>query len=199
MSPKTPEQFEVIREERKQSIINTALNLFAKQGFDKTSISRIAKDAGISKGLIYNYFDSKEDLLKAVIWDAIRKMPDFFNNPPEEFVKPEKYLEEFIEAMKITAVEDYEFWKLYTEMSFHLLYKPDLMAELEEAFSFFLESFQKLFQALSPENPEMEMRKFGALLDGVFLHMIYYDDYPIDEVLDSIHEDYKAKIAKRED
>ncbi|HRW21852.1 MAG TPA: helix-turn-helix domain-containing protein, partial [Bacteroidales bacterium] len=63
MSPRTPEQFEEIRLSKHKLILDTAMKLFASSGYHNTSISKIAKEAGISKGLIYNYFDSKEDLL----------------------------------------------------------------------------------------------------------------------------------------
>ncbi|MDR1653742.1 MAG: TetR/AcrR family transcriptional regulator, partial [Prevotellaceae bacterium] len=68
--PRTKEQYEKIRNEKRQLIKQTALSLFADKGYDATSISEIAKKAGISKGLMYNYFTSKEELLQ-IIWDDL--------------------------------------------------------------------------------------------------------------------------------
>lgn len=65
--PRTPAQFEEIRSEKRALIMETALKLFANQGYSKTSISQIAREADISKGLMYNYFDSKESLLKSIL------------------------------------------------------------------------------------------------------------------------------------
>ena len=59
--PRTPEQFEKIREEKRNHIMEVALECFANEGYHSTSISKIAKSAGISKGLIYNYFELNED------------------------------------------------------------------------------------------------------------------------------------------
>jgi AcrR family transcriptional regulator len=67
MSPRTEQQFEEIRENRKLQIMQTALELFAREGYQGSSVARIAKDAGISKGLLYNYFTSKEDLLSSIM------------------------------------------------------------------------------------------------------------------------------------
>jgi len=39
--------------------MNTVLQLFANNGYESTSISKIALTAGISKGLMYNYFRAK--------------------------------------------------------------------------------------------------------------------------------------------
>ena len=70
MSPRTEHQFEQIREARKHDIMVAALELFAAEGFHTTSISKIAARAGISKGLIYNYYSSKEDLIKSIIFSS---------------------------------------------------------------------------------------------------------------------------------
>ena len=66
MSPRTEEQFEEIRESKKNLIQEVALELFATRGYHSTSISMIAKEADISKGLLYNYFESKEELLNSM-------------------------------------------------------------------------------------------------------------------------------------
>ncbi|MDR1542801.1 MAG: TetR/AcrR family transcriptional regulator, partial [Prevotellaceae bacterium] len=68
--PRTQVQYEKIRNEKRQLIKQTALSLFAENGYETTSISEIAKKAGISKGLMYNYFTSKEELLQ-IIWDDL--------------------------------------------------------------------------------------------------------------------------------
>ncbi|NIS38573.1 helix-turn-helix transcriptional regulator, partial [Candidatus Saccharibacteria bacterium] len=67
MSPRTEEQLSAIREKTRASILESALELFATKGFHGTSIGEIAKKAEISKGLAYHYFDSKQDILEAVI------------------------------------------------------------------------------------------------------------------------------------
>lgn len=54
-------------EERKQEILDTAMRLFREKGYDKTSISDIAKAIGVAQGLCYRYFPSKEALFDDVI------------------------------------------------------------------------------------------------------------------------------------
>ena len=72
MSPRTPKQFEEIREEKKTLIMDVALEHFANEGYHNTTINHIAKHAGISKGLMYNYFESKEELLAEIINRSMR-------------------------------------------------------------------------------------------------------------------------------
>ncbi len=54
-------------EVRRQEILETAMLLFEQNGINKTSMNDIAKAAAITKGLVYYYFSSKEELVTAVI------------------------------------------------------------------------------------------------------------------------------------
>lgn len=54
-------------DERRQEILNGAMKLFSEQGYDKTSISDIAAYIGISQGLCYRYFKSKEEIFESAI------------------------------------------------------------------------------------------------------------------------------------
>lgn len=54
-------------EVRKQEIIDTALKLFVEKGYEKTSITDIAKAIGVAQGLCYRYFPSKEALFDSAI------------------------------------------------------------------------------------------------------------------------------------
>jgi AcrR family transcriptional regulator len=53
--------------ERPQELIAAALELFVEKGFASTRIEEVAQLAGVSKGTLYLYYASKEELLKAVI------------------------------------------------------------------------------------------------------------------------------------
>jgi len=54
-------------EERKNELMDAALELFLKKGFDTTTITDIVKRVGVAQGLFYYYFGSKHDMLDAVI------------------------------------------------------------------------------------------------------------------------------------
>ncbi len=55
------------KEDRPQEITEAALAAFAEKGYAATRVDDVAKRAGVSKGLLYLYFKTKEDLFKAVI------------------------------------------------------------------------------------------------------------------------------------
>jgi AcrR family transcriptional regulator len=58
-------------EDRAPEITRAALDLFVTKGFASTKLEDVARAAGVSKGLPYLYFKSKEELFKAVIVEAI--------------------------------------------------------------------------------------------------------------------------------
>jgi AcrR family transcriptional regulator len=55
------------KQQRIDTIVDSARKVFCSCGFEKGSIEDIAKDAGIAEGTIYSYFDSKRDLLDEVL------------------------------------------------------------------------------------------------------------------------------------
>ena len=70
-------------EVHKQGILDTALKLFGENGYEKTSITDIAKAIGVAQGLCYRYFPSKEALFDS----AIEQYADVL---VEQFVGAEK-------------------------------------------------------------------------------------------------------------
>jgi len=69
--PRNLERDIQLREDRKKHILKTALPLFVANGLQGTTISEIAKAAGMSKGLIYNYFESKVELYSILAVDIL--------------------------------------------------------------------------------------------------------------------------------
>ena len=65
--PGGPTNRERQAEQRRNQLIDTALDLFAEKGVDGATIKDIATRVGVAQGLVYHYFDSKEDLLSAII------------------------------------------------------------------------------------------------------------------------------------
>jgi TetR/AcrR family transcriptional regulator, fatty acid metabolism regulator protein len=56
--------------DKRQQILDAAVRVFAAQGYDKSRVGDVAREAGVAYGLIYHYFDSKEAVLEAVFREA---------------------------------------------------------------------------------------------------------------------------------
>jgi AcrR family transcriptional regulator len=82
---------------RRKQIVAAATQLFADQGFYKTTIKDIAKKAGISPGLIYLYIREKDDLLLLVLLDVIDAYARELPSAMEGITQP---LDRLIRAIK---------------------------------------------------------------------------------------------------
>lgn len=74
MSPRNKELNEKVKDARREQILSTALILFAKKGLAATKITDISTTAGISQGLLYHYYKSKEEIFVELLRDAYDKM-----------------------------------------------------------------------------------------------------------------------------
>jgi len=72
LSPLSKKQLDQIRDERTAQIKQAARKVFARHGFARTKTSMIAAAAGISEGLIYRYFESKDVLYAAIVEELLR-------------------------------------------------------------------------------------------------------------------------------
>lgn len=88
----------------RSSILNAARKLFVKQGFAGTSISQIAKKAGINQSLIYHHFGDKEKLWKQTKSDILTLFADVYAHLLDSDLSGEVFIREFIELrIKIVA------------------------------------------------------------------------------------------------
>jgi len=96
------------KEQRRQLIIFKALELFAKKGYSDTKIGDIAKAANMSVGLMFHYFESKEQLYE----ELVRMGAEGTNRPMEmNFTNPLDYFTGFLGAMFSYAKE--QTWVFY--------------------------------------------------------------------------------------
>ncbi len=192
MSPRTKEQFENIREERTQQIMEAALEVFALNGFHKASISEIAKEAGISKGLLYNYFHNKEELLTNVMTEGIKYLLRAYSLESND--SGASQLKKLILGSFDLMDQDESYWRLY----FSTIMQPDVqqlvMSKLMESLMPVFENLAKIFGKMGFENPFNEARIFGAMLDGLGLnYMIDSETFPKEYCIKRLCEIYQLK------
>ena len=187
MSPRTKDQFEEIRKKSRENIEKIALELFATNGYHATSISQIAKKAGISKGLLYNYYENKEQLLNAVVmkvFDEIMRIIQMSEN-----LSAEKQIEQIIVQTINHLKENITFWLLYL----FLIHQSDVLTKLasvwEKMRNGYMEYFTKLFEEIGSKNPAMEAMMLGAMFDGIGINYVTAPKgFPIDEIKDYLIE-----------
>ncbi len=192
MSPRTPEQFEELRESRRQQIMDAALELFAQEGYASSSIAQLANHTGISKGLMYNYFESKEALLVAIIEDGISEFLDYFD-PDHDGALTTEELTGFIRKVFSSIRENQQFWTLYI----NIVIQPRVKEFLDgEPFRNVMDQYGPMlmayFKEMGFEDPALEMLTFSALIEGFGVLMVYA--YPSVELPDKLLQNYEARV-----
>ncbi|MCX6235120.1 MAG: TetR/AcrR family transcriptional regulator [Bacteroidetes bacterium] len=193
MSPRTEKQFEEIRENKKALIMDTALELFASQGYYPTSISDIAQKAGISKGLMYNYFESKEDLIKEIVDKGMAEFTDIFDVNKDGVLTSEEFTF-FIDESFRRLKENTSYWKLY----FSIILQPPVYEMARERMFELTPLNQQIllnyYKQRGARNPELEVSLFHVLMDGVFMNFIMDpEDFPLEEMKKMIIEKFSIQ------
>jgi AcrR family transcriptional regulator len=192
MSPKTNEQFAAMRRESQQKIEAAALQLFAEKGFHNTSISAIAKAAGISKGLLYNYYDSKEDLLDSLIDHAIDDNSEEIEAFLESALPPFEKIRAITEAAVQMVVSDPSYWKLLTALALQQDVITHLKESLDQKKAEMIRMATVIFEQMGYAEPEKEAYLYGSSMDGLMLHYLSLgDQYPMEEMSNYLIEKYK--------
>lgn len=191
MSPLTKEQFEAIREESKTKIIAVALQLFSKKGFDNTSISDIAKEAGISKGLTYNYFNSKDELLEATLLFILSNVVEVLEKG-QHISDPFKRLEFFIRTNFELLKKEPDFWKMFVVLSLQLDKRSKAAKILKDYWGRLFENAINIFKEMGHENYLEMAYQYGAMMDGLSMQYILLNDpsFPFDETLEKVIQQY---------
>jgi len=191
--PRTPEENDRIRQASKEKIRAAAMELFIKQGYYATSISDIAKQAGISKGLLYNYYKGKEELLSEMVEARIKEVVEvmekaFTLNTPRE------QLEHIINGAIDNIHQKPEVHRFYL----HLQTQPESDEELIKYSHLVIEEnarqfeFQcKIFESMGEREPRKRSLYFSSVLQGIMLMIsTYQQGFPIEEIKNQIISEF---------
>jgi AcrR family transcriptional regulator len=181
MSPRNQSKNEEIRQETMKKISEAAFSLIVRQGFESTTIAQIAKEARVSKGLLYNYYVSKEALLEKLILDAMSQGEEvigtIFSEDPA--VTMENLIKWFFKEMH----ERPDQWRLITEVTLKIdKYKfvHDIVVAKMQGY---ISLMQQLLTQMGFEDAEGEARLLAALFDGIGMQaLVIREDYPLNEL-----------------
>ncbi len=111
------EAFDRANEKYKAAVIEAGINEFSELGLEKANINVIAKKAGVSVGLLYKYFDTKEDYFFTCVEEAMRTLEDIIEGVVNSNDKILVRAEKLIRAIQATSGADSKYVKLYNEIT----------------------------------------------------------------------------------
>lgn len=168
-----------VSEERRTQIIQSATQVFARQGFANTRMDDVAVEAGLSKGLLYWYFKSKEEIITAIadlLFSAeFRKMQSLSVEGGTAHACLERFLDIFIEDLRSfqkIAPLIYEFYAL----AFH---NSAVQRVMQEYLQRFVTTLEPMVQhgmdngEFAPGDARQVTIAIGAALEGTLLLWAY--------------------------
>lgn len=192
MSPRTPEKNEEVRQESMQKIMDAAFSLIAKQGYESTSIAQIAAEAGVSKGLLYNYFESKEDLLEKLVVGAMEQGDKLIGEmiDPDPQVTLKNVFQWFFNEMR----ERPDYWRLITELTLKIDKFEFIQKLAADKMSGYIQFIEGLLEQIGIEDPVGEAMLVGALFDGIAIqYLVVREGYPLDKIEAFVVKKYCTK------
>jgi AcrR family transcriptional regulator len=191
--PRTQEENERIRQISIEKIRNAAMELFMKQGYHATSIGEIANYANISKGLLYNYFKGKEELLATMVEARISELVQVMN-AAIDLKTPVEQLRYIVEGAIDNVQKKPEVFRFYLHLqtqpeSDQVLIKYSRLLIEENAKQFQFQS--EMFKNLGVKDPIMRSLYFSSTLQGILLMISTYPgQFPIEEVKAQMIEEF---------
>src|SRR5579859_1689715 len=114
-----------VMEDRREQIIDAAMQAFSQKGYTRATNKDIAREAGITPGLIYHYFESKEALLKSIIEER-SPLGLVKSLPPQVLTMPPAVFLRFLLPQMLGIVEEEKFVQLLRVIFPELVYNPQI-------------------------------------------------------------------------
>lgn len=191
MSPRNAEQNAQLREDARARILHAALNLFAERSYAQTTMAEIARAAGMAKGSVYHYFNSKEELLLQ-LFDQINQDAHHLIPEPKEGVDPRQALREIIDRAFQSLKVQLPFFRLIAMLSLQAEVIQGLQPRIHQMRHQKLSIYKPLFNKLGVADTEAEMFFLGALLDGIILGLhTLGEEYPLAAIQQKLYAHYQ--------
>ncbi|MEO1257544.1 MAG: TetR/AcrR family transcriptional regulator [Bacteroidota bacterium] len=151
--------------DKKEKILNAALELFANDGYNAVSTNKIATQAGVSEGLIFKHFVNKKGLLQAIMDDTERRLNEVLSHIIFE-TAPKEVIRKVIELPYLTPESSYDFWRLQFKLKWEKeYYNPDKMKPL-------IDKLTWAFQELQHEAPALEAKLLEQTIESISIGIL---------------------------
>jgi AcrR family transcriptional regulator len=194
--PRTQAANDEVKEATRKKLTAAAVRLFAKQGYSATSIRAVAGEAGVSLGLLYHYFPSKEAVLEALLADAMADVQVTF-----EAARREKTAADFVKALLTSAGEQLRVNRAAWQVSYGLRHQPEVIAGLErsttKARTTMLGFLEAELRRRRVTNARIEAEVLFALVEGIGQQVVARPRaYPLVAVIQTVAARYERRSAR---
>ncbi len=108
---------DVVEEFRKESICDAAMRVVARKGMKNVTVQDIANEAGVAKGTVYIYFQSRDEILARTMEGATEKLVEKLSEACRECRSFREIMEQRIRTQLQHFEENRDFFRLYLAMA----------------------------------------------------------------------------------
>jgi len=182
------------KENTRNRIINSAKKLFAEQGYQKTTVVDISRQAGLSEAALYEYFQGKEDLLLTIpdLWvsELLRDLDEQLFGIHGAINKLRKYLWWYMRRVE-QAPLDAKIVYLFLKTNANFL-NTEVYANVKHLYSYLVEIFEEGIntgEMKSNLNPRLARDILVGTMDHIIIRWLLKDmSYSLFDNLENIFE-----------
>lgn len=180
--------FRKLSPEKQERILAAALKEFAVKGYRQASMNSVVKSAGISKGSLFQYFQTKRDLFGWVVYLSAIEVKEYLKR-----VRDESSDLDFIQRLKLLILSGFSFidrHPLHAGIYFHVLQTRDVPKGSEHSFQLRRLGFEFTEKLVNDAMRKEQLREnldpsMVALVTNVFLESLmktYFIDAPVSDI-----------------
>jgi TetR/AcrR family transcriptional regulator of autoinduction and epiphytic fitness len=171
---------ELRKAKKRKEIISGAIKAFEQEGYERASMDLVSEMAGASKRTVYNYFESKKDLLWAVIGELMAGQQELKHIPYDKDQSLESQLGRFVDA-QLYFVTDPSRLSTIRLLTSIFLQNEDLRIEASKGEAcppdYFISWLKEAIKdkRLKLKDPELVAKVFNGLIEGVINFPALYE------------------------
>ncbi|VXC40840.1 TetR family transcriptional regulator [Bacillus sp. 349Y] len=166
---------------KRDRIFRAASKIFSEKGYFETTVADIAKEAGVSFGTVFTYFETKEMLYETMILEQLEEIKPHFLDIQGTFTgDPMEIITAMVDRHVTIFSEKSEFLRLVQQVLARLDRYPALFEELDSFVSDFIESVSPVLEegqkmgVFYPDPHDLLAHSYMSTLNG--MRLTYIDD-----------------------
>ncbi len=188
-----------------RQILDAARTVLARRGFAGTTVSLVAAEAGVSRGLLHYYFKNKEDMLVRVINENMAASVILMQDLLARSRSATDIADRLVEALQQLFKHDPDFFNLFFEAEAAARQSPTLEAELQSLYGNFRRAIQEGLEAaidrgeIAPAIPAGGLSAIlTSIIDGLGLQLLTETELLTDrQMWDAAHQAIRLLLGER--
>lgn len=200
-----PKVSETYLEERRQHILDAAMACFARKGFRATTMEEIGNEAGLSPGVAYRYFSSKDEIIEASITSGLERWGRYMQEMKAgDFLEGlDAFTRAWVDRLEQPGIDTY--YKVRMKVDAELTQDGDSSEQFRRMFDEGMDHFEQVMRSAqdrgqldSSVDPRTMGRILVALINGLALQWVVEPDMDVWSYREAVMAMFRDSFRPRE-